>query len=241
MRGKKRNWVGVKQGRLTILCESGRDSDGNVLWECVCDCGARCVKPNKTLAAGVKSCSIGCGVSLSNTKRVQHGHAADSARSTVYRAWVSIKQRCLNPNNSHYHRYGGRGVTICDRWLTFKNFLEDVGFPPESRLSIDRINNNRGYEKGNVRWATKAEQSNNREVTLRCCIDGVILTLSEAASLYGVNYMTVFQRHKRGLQGKDLVTPQPLGRKPKSIKGDQDVYHTDESDDGASAHRACTR
>lgn len=210
MRGRKRDWTGVIQGNLTVLCETGRDADGNVLWECLCTCGARCVKPNKTLAAGIKSCSTACGVSASNASRAQHGQY----ESKEYKAWVGMKQRCLNPRSTRYHRYGGRGVTLCARWLTFENFFADVGRAPAKHMTIDRIDNNRGYEPGNVRWATRRQQSNNREVTLRGSIDEVEMTLSEIADLYGVRYLTVFQRYKRGLRGRELITPQPVGRKP---------------------------
>lgn len=211
MRGRKRDWAGVTQGNLTVLHEMGRGTNGNVLWECLCTCGARCVKPNKTLAAGVKSCSTTCGVSTSNAARAQHGQY----ESKEYKTWVSMKQRCLNSNHAHYHRYGGRGITLCDRWLTFENFFADVGAAPAKHMTIDRIDNNRGYEPGNVHWTTRRQQSNNREVTLRDSIDGVEMTLSEIAALYGVVYLTVFQRYKRGLRGQELITSQPVGRKPK--------------------------
>ena len=85
----------------------------------------------------------------------------DGKQTPTYRCWVNMKQRCLNPRNSRFKNYGGRGIKICDRWLDFDNFYEDMGEKPEG-LSIDRINNNGNYEPGNCRWATPKEQVLNQ-------------------------------------------------------------------------------
>jgi len=95
----------------------------------------------------------------------KHGYASRGGkRSPEYRAWDAMKQRCLNPNANRFEDYGGRGITVCDSWMTFDNFLADMGEKPEpkSQYSLDRIGNDGNYEPGNTRWATRSEQQKNR-------------------------------------------------------------------------------
>ncbi len=99
-------------------------------------------------------------------------------RRKVRRVWSAIRGRCGNPKNRAFHYYGGRGISVCDRWNKFSKFLEDVGDPPGlgRRWSLDRIDNDGNYEPGNVRWATQTEQNDNRRMCIRIEIDGVCRT-----------------------------------------------------------------
>ena len=92
---------------------------------------------------------------------VKHGHASPGLRTPTYMVWGSMIQRCTNPNNSGWPDYGARGISVCERWLTFENFLADMGERPDG-LSIDRVDNNGNYEPGNCRWATASQQQRNR-------------------------------------------------------------------------------
>ncbi len=94
----------------------------------------------------------------------KHGHWINGKKSPTYVAWARMKDRCLNTNDASYNYYGGRGITVCEKWLKFEGFLEDMGIRPErvDVLSLERIDNNKGYYKENCKWASKKEQSLNR-------------------------------------------------------------------------------
>lgn len=155
------------------------------------------------------------GVADANRRRTKHGatiNARQQGATRLYRVWNSTKDRCLNPNAQHYHRYGGRGVTICEEWTTsFAAFARDVGEPPKG-ASLDRIDNNKGYEPGNIRWANRKEQSNNRDNNVRVEWRGETKTLAEWAEVYGWKYGLLASRWKRGLRGQELFAPPKVQR-----------------------------
>jgi hypothetical protein len=108
-----------------------------------------------------------------------------------------MKARCSNPNGQYYHRYGGRGIAVCERWQTFESFYEDMGDPPSGH-SIDRIDNDLGYFKANCRWATKKIQANNTSSNRYLTIEGETKTASQWCELLGVNRKSFYTRLSRG-------------------------------------------
>lgn len=124
-----------------------------------------------------------------------------------YRAWASMKQRCLNPNDKDFSRYGGRGIKVCERWITFENFLEDVGLRPSSAYSIDRFPDPDGnYDPGNVRWATDEQQNRNRPtMNVVLIFDGQRRTAAEWSELLGLKRYTVYRRVSAGWTVRDAL------------------------------------
>lgn len=127
-------------------------------------------------------------------------------------AWSMTKQRCLNPKQRDYHRYGGRGITICERWLVFENFLTDMGLRPEG-MTLERLENNRGYEPGNCVWETRKVQSRNTERSLRITYRGVTRTLAEWSEITDIPYFTLKARRRAG------YTPEQCIEKPVKCGG----------------------
>lgn len=124
-----------------------------------------------------------------------------------YRVWAGMKSRCSNQNDDNYPNYGGRGVTVCERWVqSFEDFLADMGPRPSMDHSLDRYPDNNGnYEPGNCRWATSKEQSNNRRSSRFIVVKGETMTVAEAAEKAGINYLTFIDRVNRGLTDDELL------------------------------------
>jgi hypothetical protein len=152
--------TGKRFGRLVALRFIGKQ-DKQSMWACGCDCGSDPVIVSiSNLGRSVTSCGCAHREELV-ARNLKHGHSPRGARTSLYARWAAIMNRCLNPNDANYASYGGRGIQICERWQTFENILADMGEPPPG-LTIDRIDNDRGYEPGNCRWVTMKEQAHNR-------------------------------------------------------------------------------
>jgi hypothetical protein len=131
------------------------------------------------------------------------------SRSVEYRIWNLMKQRCSNPKKQSYQNYGGRGVTVCERWNDFANFLADMGARPSGNHSIDRIDNDRGYEPDNCRWATPEQQHRNRRDNVFIEFQGVTRCASEWAYLYGLTRSALNGRLRRGWSMKHALNEPP--------------------------------
>lgn len=152
---------GEKFNKLSVVRKSEVQINGNVKWDCICDCGNVCSVVGSRLKMGITR-SCGCLAKyngLGNPGCVSH----NMSRTSEYQAWADAKMRCFDTKNPQYSYYGGRGITMQESWVgSFQTFIDYVGTKPEKTFSLDRIDNDLDYCEGNVRWATKQEQVANR-------------------------------------------------------------------------------
>tara|TARA_R110000824_G_C15021618_1_gene658444 strand:+ start:213 stop:800 length:588 start_codon:yes stop_codon:yes gene_type:complete len=182
----------MKYGRLTLVGAEGLTRDKH---ECLCDCGKTVfVKLNSLRSGGTKSC--GCLHSEAVSKALKkHG----AARTTEYASWQLLKDRCHNKNNRTYSYYGGKGISVCDRWInSFENFISDMGMKPSKSHSIERIKGDLDYCPENCKWASKKEQVRNRSNTKKVKYKGVEKPLAEWCEILGLDYNNTNKRIWRG-------------------------------------------
>lgn len=135
----------------------------------------------------------------------------------LYSTWLGMKRRCFNPKFKHWKHYGGRGITVCDEWMSFRNFERDMGTKPTPKHSLDRIDTNGNYEPGNCRWATPIEQARNTRATRWVTIDGARYKARELADISGRKVDTIVERAERGLSFTEVVSKGPKIANPKQI------------------------
>ncbi len=186
---KRRDLVGQAFGRLTVVELRGRDRFGSALWLCRCECGGDVVVRAGSLLSG-NSQSCGClRIDRTRDSNTKHGMYGDP----TYRVWSSMVQRCTNPKNPAYPEYGGRGITVCDGWSKFENFVSDMGVRP-SGMSLDRRDNDKGYSKENCRWAASQQQVVNRRNVKQYEYNGRLLTLAEWSRELQIPTTTMYRR-----------------------------------------------
>lgn len=178
------NLIGKKFGKLSVVKYVGKNKYGKPLWLCKCDCGnEKVIIGNSLVSNRTKSC--GCLYK-------KHGYT----RTPTYIVWSDMKRRCLNPKHKNYKWYGERGITVCERWLKFENFLKDMGERPEGK-SLDRIDNNRlinSYSPENCRWTTNFQQHRNMRSNINVPLNGKSVCLKDYCKIKNLNYNVVMTR-----------------------------------------------
>lgn len=199
--------TGQKFGRLTVInLLSERAKNGMKIYKCLCNCGNYINVRHGNLTSGnTKSC--GCFNSDCSSKRNSTHH---KTHTRLYKIYYNMKTMCYNKNSTRYSDWGGRGIGVCDEWLndfmSFYNWAINNGY--NDTLTIDRIDNNKGYSPSNCRWVTNQEQSNNRRSNINITYNGKTQTMTQWAEELGINYNTLRMRHFRGWSDKEIL----LGR-----------------------------
>lgn len=197
--------TGQKFGRLTVVEISGRQN-GHIMWKCVCKCGNIITVKGVHLRSGhTKSC--GC---YKSETAIQVHTTHGMSKKNIYSTWNGIIQRCENPNNRGFLDYGGRGITMCERWRdSFEAFYEDVSKLPhfrENGYSLNRIDNNGNYEPNNVEWTDDITQANNKRNNRLITYNGKTQTLAQWADECGIKYHTLLIRLRRGWNTEKALT-----------------------------------
>jgi len=186
--------IGTRYGRLTVVGapfkpEGARD----YFVACACDCGERkAVRPSDLRSGDTRSC--GClRKETAGRMNLTHGHSGKN-QTPAYRSWASMVRRCTYPSDIGYQNYGGRGISICQKWRTFEGFHEDMGDPPVPGLSLERNDVNGDYCKANCRWASKLEQANNTRTNRLLTLQGRTQTVAQWGRETGMRPSTIHAR-----------------------------------------------
>lgn len=199
--------AGIRFGSLVVLSRfttPRRTKGTRFMAKCKCDCGAGIDVESHNLVKGNTTKCTECAKKTRAEKKKTHGGSVsrkniEPEKYRTYTIWQAMKRRCYLETDKNYHRYGGRGIKVCDRWLdSFESFLEDMGIPDDIGLQIDRINNDGNYEPSNCRWATRFEQARNKSNSRIVEHNGKSLTISQWEEITGVKRETIAQRLSYG-------------------------------------------
>lgn len=209
----KNDLTGQKFGRLTVIGVDDRNTR-KTYYFCECECGnTKSIRADSLIAGQIRSC--GCMKKEQDRINLTANHSHKMSHTRPYEIWQGMKKRCYNPHDARYCRYGGRGITVCDEWRedfsAFYKWSCENGYSDE--LTIDRIDNNKGYSPDNCRWANAETQSRNRESNVRITIGNSTRALKEWCEIFDVDYSTVHARYERnGFTGIDDLFNKPIPR-----------------------------
>lgn len=203
-------------GRFKVLGFAGKNKSGHSIWFCRCECkNITKVEVSNLINRHTTSCGCLMKERVRETQ-TKHGHNIGRRPSGTYTTWRNLLSRCQNLKDKRFNNYGKRGIKVCERWLKFENFLEDMGEKPKG-LSLDRIENDKGYYKENCRWATPKEQSNNRRNNHILTFDGKIQNLGQFANEFGIKRATLGARIDRGWTIEKALTTPVKSMKTKTV------------------------
>lgn len=210
----KIDMVGKRFGRLVIIKEADYYIRNRPAWVCRCDCGSIATLPGAAVRFGnTRSC--GClHDEIRRSLTYKHGGRRRDRQHPLYNTWQHMRQRCHDPKSPSYQWYGAKGITVCDRWMSFECFLEDmeesffehVQEYGKSNTSLDRKENDKGYSPDNCRWATWTEQSNNTSNNINLTFNGKTQSVAKWSRELNINYQTLIMRVTRGWDVARVLT-----------------------------------
>jgi len=188
-------------GRLTVIRPHHKTYYGSTYWTCVCDCGTQKEIKGESLRSGAV---VSCGCFLRETARTTFTtHGLSNTRA--HKIWRHMRSRCSKPKNPAYRHYGGRGISVCERWDKFENFLEDMGTPPDG-FSIERIDNSKSYSPDNCKWGDWFEQANNTRKNVFIEYKGEKKTIAQWAKQLNIHHATLTGRYNSGWSPEDIIS-----------------------------------
>lgn len=203
---RTKDLTGLRFGSLTVVGFSGRSEDGGTLWQVICDCGKSAIKRQNNLVRKIRptqTCGYACPLFV-------YTYRTSTRKHSLYEMWAGMISRCSNPKATNFKNYGARGIQVCERWRSFGNFLADMGRRPTLKHTLERIDNDKGYEPDNCKWATRRENAYNKRNNR--------MTL-EQANMYIANDLckaTVMDRIYRGWSVEAAISTPVKNQKPKT-------------------------
>lgn len=209
--------IGKTFGRLTVIAKGIGIKNRGTYWVCRCQCGTEKTIRRDSLTTGTRSC--GCE-QKETVRRINyvHGGAMRGNQDYAYSSWKAMMTRCYDRGHEAYSRYAGRGITVCERWHDFRNFKEDMGDRPD-RLTLERVDNDKGYEPGNCEWRTPKAQANNRRDNIVISFNGVSRTVSAWAEALGLTRDVLANRLRNGWSVERALT-EPLHTEKRNHRWD---------------------
>lgn len=194
-------------GRLTVERQNGLSERGEALWLCECECGNMvCVTGFHLRDGHTRSC--GClQREVTYRRNISHG----MSKTSVYRAWKSMRGRCHNKKHKYYYHYGGRGIKVCKRWGKFENFYIDMGERPKG-MTLDRKDNSKGYSPTNCRWASWRTQQNNRRNNHLITFQGRTQTIAQWGREIGIAYSALWIRISKLKWSVERALTEPVNK-----------------------------
>lgn len=202
---------GDRFGRLVVVERAANAGTGHALYACQCDCGHAIIVRGVSFVSG-NTTSCGCyhreaASGRARTHGMSGGALGHTGRAPEYQAWAAMLRRCYTTTRADYENYGGRGISVCDRWReSFENFYADMGPRPSPKHSLDRINNDGNYEPSNCRWTTPDVQARNTRTNVNLTFNGKTQTISEWTRELGFERETLRRRIALGWPVEDAFT-----------------------------------